>query len=85
MTEEISKFTDESGKQKIAIGSEAFSRRYEIGKQSVIPNGVMIADVDEFLEIENKLPRDDAFDILLPEDMMEMFKKKKEKEEDKER
>ena len=50
MLEEIDEYIAEDGSRKLAIGSEIFSKRYEINRQPVYPNGIMIVDLDKVLD-----------------------------------
>lgn len=50
MVEEVAEYETESGERKIAINTEAFSKRYEIGRNSVIANGIIVTDLDLMLD-----------------------------------
>ena len=50
MIEEIEEITNDDGSRQLAIGSEIFSTRYEINRQPVYPDGIMICDLDRILD-----------------------------------
>ncbi len=74
MIEEIAEFTGEDGKPKIAIGSEIFVKRYEIGRPKIYPTGIVMADVESILAREeqkrekNKKLEETVFQDILKED-----------------
>ncbi len=63
MTEELTVVEKEDGSRSLLIGTEAFSTRYEIGKRSVIPSGIMVLDLDTILDMEKKPRRVDSSSI----------------------
>lgn len=80
MIEEVAEYEDKNGRRMIAINSEAFSTRYEIGRNSVFSNGIIVSDLDQLLEKEGKpLKRGLGFklDIYKAEEIDEEDKKKK--------
>lgn len=68
MVEELAEFEDEDGTRKLAIGSEAFSKRYEIGKSKVISDGIIIAKLDNVLDRRNKPKRMFSLEDIYKED-----------------
>jgi len=68
MVEELAEFEDEDGTRKLAIGSEAFSKRYEIGKSKVISDGIIIAKLDNVLDRRNKPKRVLSLEDIYKED-----------------
>ena len=54
MLEEIDEIEDENGERKLLIGTEIFSKRYEIGRQSVYPTGIIVANLDSILDRETR-------------------------------
>ncbi len=78
MSEEIAEYTDEQGNRKLAIGSEIFSTRYEINRQPVYPNGIMITDLNSILNKKEK--RHDAFLDIGLKDIVDEDTIKKEEE-----
>ncbi len=56
MVEEVVEF-EENGERKLAVGTEAFTKRYEIGKSNIIPDGIMVTKLDKLLDREGKTKR----------------------------
>lgn len=54
MIEEIVEFTGQDGKPKLAMGSEVFTKRYEIGRHKIYPTGIIIADLESVLNREKQ-------------------------------
>ena len=77
MTEEIDEYIDKDGSRKLAIGSELFSKRYEINRQPAYPDGIMITDLDAILDRETK-----SHDVLLETGMKDILKDEPTRQED---
>ena len=86
MLEEIAEVEGEDGRRQIAIGSEAFTKRYEIGKRKIISNGIIITDLDKVLDREQKPKNPDIFIFqdAIPEEEID-GKLRKEDDDEKER
>ena len=85
MAEEVTEFETEDGKRKLAISSEAFSKRYEIGRSSIISNGIIISDLDAVLKKEGRERRNG---VKIPYDIYkfdDIDTKEKNEDEEKER
>lgn len=72
MVEEVVEF-EENGERKLAVGTEAFTKRYEIGKSKIIPDGIMVTHLDKLLDREGKtkrLPFDVMTDVYKEEEVI---------------
>ena len=92
MVEEVAEYENQDGRRMIAINSEAFSTRYEIGRNKIISNGIIVSDLDKLLDREGRPTRKGLgfkLDMYNPEkpkeEIDEEEKKKKDKDKDIER
>ena len=81
MVEEVTSFQGEDGKTKIGIGTEAFSKRYEIGRAKNFAKGIIIADLESLLH----LPKREMPKIKHTEAIVEEIDDLREREEEEEK